>query len=51
VGGRIEQFVEQTLPEWMPLQGNQDKTRTVRLYQPGASWNFLGYTFRYDRDR
>ncbi len=51
VGRRIEQFVEQTLHEWMQLQVNQDKTRTVRLYQPGASLNFLGYTFRYDRDR
>ena len=50
VGGRIEQFVEQTLQEWMQLQVNRDKTRTVRLYQPGASLNFLGYTFRYDRD-
>ena len=50
MGGRIEPFVEQTLQEWMPLQVNRDKTRTVRLYQPGASLNFLGYTFRYDRD-
>ncbi len=51
VGQRIKQFVEQTLQEWMQLQVDRDKTRTVRLYQPGASLNFLGYTFRYDRDR
>jgi RNA-directed DNA polymerase len=51
VGQRIEQFVEQTLQEWMLLQENQDKTRTVKLQEPGVGLNFLGYTFRYDRDR
>jgi RNA-directed DNA polymerase len=51
VGGRIERFVEQTLQEWMELKVNPDKTRTVKLNQPGASLNFLGYTFRHDRDR
>ena len=51
VGQRIEQFVEQTLQEWMLLQVNQDKTRTVKLQEPGVGLNFLGYTFRYDRDR
>ena len=51
VGGRIEQFVEQTLQEWMALKVNRDKSRTVNLHTPGVSLNFLGYTFRYDRDR
>jgi RNA-directed DNA polymerase len=51
VGGRIEQFVEQTLHEWMTLEVNRDKTRTVKLHGPGVGLNFLGYTFRYDRDR
>lgn len=50
VGGRIEQFVEQTLHGRFDLKINADKTRTVRLNQPGASLDFLGYTFRYDRD-
>jgi RNA-directed DNA polymerase len=51
VGGRIEQFVGQTLQEWMQLRVNRDKTRTVRLHEPGIGLNFLGYTFRYERDR
>ena len=51
VGQRLEQFVEQTLQEWMGLKVNRDKTRTVRLSVPGVGLNFLGYTFRYDRDR
>ena len=50
VGGRIERFVEQTLQEWMALKVNPEKTRTVRLQEPGVGLNFLGYTFRYDRD-
>ena len=51
VGPRMERFVEQTLQEWMALKVNQDKTRTVNLQEPGVGLNFLGYTFRYDRDR
>ncbi len=50
VGGRIEQFVEQTLQGRFGLLVNRDKTRTVKLNQPDASLDFLGYTFRYDRD-
>lgn len=50
VGGRIEQFVEQTLQGRFDLLVNRDKTRTVKLKQPGARLDFLGYTFRYDRD-
>jgi len=51
VGGHIEQFVEQTLEEWMRLKVNREKTRTAKLHEPGGGLNFLGYTFRYDRDR
>lgn len=50
VGGRITQFVEQTLQGRFVLTVNRDKTRTVKLNEPGASLDFLGYTFRYDRD-
>ena len=32
------------------LTVNAAKTRTVRLNEPGAGLDFLGYTFRYDRD-
>jgi RNA-directed DNA polymerase len=51
VGGRIERFVEQTLQGRFDLTVNRQKTRVVRLYEPTASLDFLGYTFRYDRDR
>lgn len=47
---QIESFVERTLQEWFGLTVNRDKTQTVKLNEPGASLDFLGYTFRYDRD-
>jgi RNA-directed DNA polymerase len=50
VSGRIEAFVEQTLQGRFDLVVNRDKTQTVKLNSPGASLNFLGYMFRYDRD-
>jgi RNA-directed DNA polymerase len=49
LGGRIKQFVEQTLQGRFDLTINADKTRTVKLYEPGERLDFLGYTFRYDR--
>ena len=35
----------------MGLEINREKTRVVHLGQEGASLDFLGFTFRYDRDR
>jgi RNA-directed DNA polymerase len=50
--------ISQPLIEWVEsqLEGrfrltiNRSKTRTVDLKQPSASVDFLGYTFRFDRD-
>lgn len=50
VGKRIERFVEQTLQGRFDLTVNREKTRTVSLYASGVGLDFLGYTFRYDRD-
>jgi RNA-directed DNA polymerase len=51
VDGQIRTFVEQTLQGRFGLTVNRDKTRTAKLNEPGDSLDFLGYTFRYDRDR
>ena len=48
---RIAQFIESKLEQWMGLELNREKTRIIDLKQPGASLDFLGYTFRYDRDK
>jgi RNA-directed DNA polymerase len=50
VGGRITQFVERQLEGRFDLKINREKTRTVKLDRAGQSLDFLGYTFRYDRD-
>ena len=43
-------FIEAKLETWMGLEINRDKTRVIDLKQAGAGLDFLGFTFRYDRD-
>jgi RNA-directed DNA polymerase len=50
-GNPLRDFIESKLENWMGLVLNREKTRVVDLKQTGASLDFLGYTFRYDRDR
>lgn len=47
---RLIQWVESLLEGRFRLTINREKTRVVRLNQPSASLDFLGFTFRYDRD-
>lgn len=49
-GGRLRQWIEDTLEGRMGLLINRDKTRVVRLIEPRAQLDFLGFTFRYYRD-
>jgi RNA-directed DNA polymerase len=49
-GGKLTEFIEGKLETWMGLEINRDKTRAVNLREAGSSLDFLGYTFRYDRD-
>jgi len=49
-GPRLIEFIETKLETWMGLEINREKTRIVNLSEEGASLDFLGYTFRYDRD-
>ena len=46
----LEQFIESRLEGKFGLEINRDKTRVVDLKREGASLDFLGYTFRFDRD-
>jgi len=48
---QLREFIEEKLETWMGLTINREKTREVNLKTKGASLDFLGYTFRYDRDR
>jgi RNA-directed DNA polymerase len=49
-GPRLREWIEEKLEDWMGLEINREKTRVIDLKQEGASLDFLGYTFRYDRD-
>ena len=50
MGAEVIEFIESRLEGKFQLEINRDKTRVVDLREQGASLNFLGYTFRYDRD-
>jgi len=51
MGSETIEFIESRLEGKFQLEINREKTQVVDLREPGASLNFLGYTFRYDRDR
>ena len=43
-------WIEEKIEKWLKLEINREKTRVVKLREPKASLDFLGYTFRWDRD-
>jgi RNA-directed DNA polymerase len=48
---RLVEWLESKLEAWMGLTINREKTRVLDLKEKGASLDFLGFTFRYVRDR
>lgn len=48
---RITGWLEAKIEGRLGLVINREKTRVVRLGEAGTSLDFLGYTFRFDRDR
>lgn len=51
IGPRITEFAEVKLEQWMGLKLNREKTRIVKVCTPGQTLDFLGYSFRYERDQ
>jgi RNA-directed DNA polymerase len=49
-GERLIRWIEEELEGRFRLSINRKKTRVVDLKKPGASLDFLGFTFRYDPD-
>jgi RNA-directed DNA polymerase len=49
-GKELVEYIETKIEGWMGLKINREKTRIVNLKEEGTSLDFLGYTFRYDRD-
>ena len=50
-GPRLRGWIEEKIEQWLKLEINRDKTRVVDLREEKASLDFLGYTFRWNRDR
>jgi RNA-directed DNA polymerase len=50
IGADIKDFVEAKLETWMSLKLNREKSRVVKIMGGNGSVDFLGYTFRLDRD-
>ncbi len=51
ISPQLRGWMEGKLEGWLGLQINREKTRVLDLRQSGQSLDFLGYTFRYDRDQ
>lgn len=47
---KLRSWIESKIESWLGLEINRDKTRVVNLAEAKASLDFLGYTFRWDRD-
>ena len=49
-GERLRESIEGTIEGYLGLTINREKTRLINLKDEGAKLDFLGFTFRYDRD-
>jgi len=47
---RITGWIEQVVEEWLGLAINREKTRIINLKTKGERLDFLGYSFRWDRN-
>lgn len=50
MGAMTVKWIEETIEDKLKLTINRDKTKIVKLKEEGETLNFLGYSFRYDRD-
>lgn len=49
-GAQLKGWIEQRLEGWLGLEINREKTRRIQLKQEGETLDFLGYSFRYEKD-
>ncbi len=50
ISDELKEFVSGTLEDWMGLRINREKTSCKMLRKVGERLDFLGYSFRYDKD-
>ena len=51
ISPQLQKFIETKIEGWLGLKINRAKTRIFDVREQGRTFNFLGYSFRYDRDR
>lgn len=49
-GRDLQGFVDEKIEGWLGLKINREKTRVIDLRQEGQTLDFLGFSFRHDRD-
>jgi len=49
-GDDLQRFIGEKIEGWLGLKINREKTRVVNLLGEGETLDFLGYSFRLDRD-
>lgn len=49
-GHRLKEWIENRSEGWLGLMINREKTRTIQLKQAGQTLDFLGYSFRFEKD-
>jgi len=49
-GQPLKQWIEAQLEGWLGLEINREKTRQINVKEEGATLDFLGYSFRFERD-
>lgn len=49
-GSRLKQWIESQLEGWLGLVINREKTRTIQLRDGTETLDFLGYSFRFEKD-
>jgi RNA-directed DNA polymerase len=50
ISDELKEYIRHKLEDWMGLTINQEKTSCINLSTVGQRLNFLGYSFRYDKD-
>lgn len=49
-GEHLKGWIERKLEGWLDLEINREKTKVIELNEPGETLDFLGYSFRFERD-
>ena len=50
MGCKIQEWIENKIEGSLKLKINREKTRIVKLKEEATELNFLGYSYRYDKD-